>query len=73
MHHPEMQNARDHLEAGALEPFIFKWKQFDGMGFSRQPGKHRSHDAAHRARILTTLAWKRHPSEAVGMFRRSQR
>ncbi len=55
-----------------LEPFIFKWKPFDGMYFSRQPGKHRSHDAAHRARILTTLMRKRLPSEAVSLLPRLQ-
>ncbi len=50
--------------SGQLEPCIFNWKQFDGMDFSNQPGKHRSHDAMHRARILTTLVRKRRPSEA---------
>jgi len=27
------------LPGTAAKPFIFKWKQFDGMEFSRQPGK----------------------------------
>jgi hypothetical protein len=25
-----------------LEPFLSKWKQFDGWDFSRHQGKHRS-------------------------------